>query len=689
MADETHALRAAEQALADAQALQRAGRAADAAARIEQAVALAPAQPGILYVAGILMHGLGDLRRADTLLRDGRDRAAGSPELVFALGNLRLDQADPAAAESFFRDALARHPGFAEARRGLATALARTGRFAEAESELQALEAAGPLSTEAALDLIALRLHLGTDAGLLQILRRLIAEAPGLARASLLQADFWRRRGDLGRAGVAYVRALASNDRAASAWQGLALVRAAEGRSGPSRRAFRRSLALLAGDPSCWYALGEIARGAEDWAGAATAYRRTLAVDPGRVDALVHLGNALDEAGDRSAAAAVLRLALARIPGDAMALSNLATVLLQDGDVRAASGLYRQAVTLDPGNPVAQYNLGNAFRQDLDLGAALIRYHRATSLDPDYATAHLNAAVSHLMAGDWRRGFAGYEWRWRDRKVPLPDYAPWWRGEALAGRRIVLLGEQGFGDMIHFARYALAVRDAGGRVVLECYPALRRLFATLGEGIEFIDMGAPPGAVDLQVSLMQLPLIFGTAPDKPFAPQHYLSAPSGGPVLPQSRAGLKVGFVWAGNPRIEKFHKRSALLEDMAPLMFRPGLAAYSLQVGPRAADIGRLGLDDRIVDLSPLVGDFADTAALVDQLDLVIAVDTAVAHLAGALARPVWMLPTYVPDWRWMLGRDDTPWYPSMRLYRQEADRAWAPVMARLGRDLDALLGG
>ena len=687
MAEEFHALQAAEEALADAQALLRADRAAAAAARIEQAVALVPGQASILYVAGVLMHGLGDLRRADALLRDGRDRAPSSPELGFALGNLRLDQAEPAAAEAFFRDALSWHPGFAEARRGLATALVRTGRFAEAESELQALEAVGPLSTAAALDLVALRLHLGADAGLPQLLRRLIAEEPGLARASLLLADLWRRRGDLDRAGVAYARALAANDRAASAWQGLALVRAAEGRPDPSRRAFRRSLALLAGDPSCWYALGEIARGAEDWIAAATAYRRTLAADPGRVDALVHLGNALDEAGDRSAAAAVLRRALDRIPGDVMALSNLATVLLQDGDVRSASGLYRQAVALDPANPVAQYNLGNAFRQDLDLGAALARYHRATSLDPDYATAHLNAAVSHLMAGDWRRGFAGYEWRWRDRKVPLPDYAPWWRGEALAGRRIVLLGEQGFGDMIHFARYALAVREAGGQVVLECYPALRRLFATLGEGIELIDMGAPPGAVDLQVSLMQLPLIFGTTPDKPFAPPRYLTPPRDGPVLPQSAAKLKVGFVWAGNPRIEKFHKRSARLEDMVPLMTKPGVAAYSLQIGLRAVDIARLGLSDRLVDLAPLVGDFADTAALVDQLDLVIVVDTAVAHLAGALGKPVWMLPTYVPDWRWLLGRDDTPWYPSMRLYRQGVDRAWAPVMARIGRDLDALV--
>jgi tetratricopeptide (TPR) repeat protein len=687
MADESHALRAAEQALADAQALQQSGRAADAVAQVEQAVALAPGQVVILYVAGVLMHGLGRLDRADALLRDGRHLAPGSPELAFALGNLRLDQADPAAAEPLFRDALARHPGFAEARRGLATALVRSGRLAEAESEVQAVEAAGPLSAEAALDLAALRLQFGTDARIDRLLRGVIAEAPALGRASLLLADLWRRRGDLGRAGAAYARALAGDGRAAAAWQGLALVRAAEGRRGPAVRAFRRALALFAAEPSCWYGLGEIARQDEDWSGAASLYRRALVGDPGRTDALIHLGNALDEAGDRAAAASVLRLALAQAPADAMALSNLATVLLQDGDVAAASRLYRQAVALDPANPVAQYNLGNAFRQVLDLDAALTRYHRATSLDPDYATAHLNAAVGDLLAGAWRRGFAHYEWRWRDRKVPLPAYAPWWQGEPLAGRRIVLLGEQGFGDMIHFARYAAAVRDAGGRVVLECYPPLRRLFETLGEGIELIDMGAPPGLVDLQVSLMQLPLIFGTTPETPFAPPRYLSPPPGGPALPPSGAGLRVGFVWAGNPRIEKFHKRSALLEELAPLVEKPGLAAYSLQIGPRAADIARLGLVDRIFDLAPLVGDFADTAALIDQLDLVIAVDTAVAHLAGALGKPVWMLPTYVPDWRWLLGRDDTPWYPSMRLYRQGPDRAWGPVIARVGRDLDALV--
>ncbi len=686
MTDEEETLQAAGHALAEAQSLIQEGRPATAWVRLRQALAATPGQPEVLYVSGVSAHGVGRFSDAERLLLRARSTAPQAPEIAFALGNLCLDRGDPRGAETWLRDALGRAPDFAAGRRALAQALAQQRRHSEAEAELARLVALDPHAIDVAIELATLYLRRGADAAAGGLLRRAGVETPDHARVHFLLADLRRRDRQPEQAAFAYARSLALDARNAYAWQGLGLSIAAMRAGSVAMKAFRRTVVLVPSDEASWFVMAEEARAAGEWRLAVGRYRRTLASAPGRMDALIHLGNALDELDDRPAATAVLREALRRTPEDPKILSNLATVLLQSGDIRNADRLYRSAVSLDPADPVAHYNLGNAGRQHLDLGDAMRRYGRATALDPGYATAHWNDALTRLMAGDWATGFLRYEWRWRDRPEPMPSHAPWWQGEPLEGRRIVLLGEQGFGDMIHFARYARAVVENGGKVMLECYPQLRRLFSTLSPEVKLIDIGASPGPVDLQAALMQLPPIFGTMPERAYAPIPYLASPADGPHLPPGQGRLKVGLVWAGNPRIEKFHKRSATLEEFAPLLGIAGVAVYSLQVGPRTADIARLGLGDRLRDLAPLVQDFADTAALVDQLDLVIAVDTAVAHLAGALGKPVWMLPTYVPDWRWLLGRDDTPWYPTMRLYRQAEDRRWPPVIARIAQDLAAL---
>lgn len=677
----------ADQAFAEAQSLIQSRRFAEAADRLGRLFALRPGDAGALYLAGVAEHAQGRLDLAGPRLRGALVAMPHAPEILFALGNLHLDLSAPEAAEPCFRRALALNADFALCRQALAQALMLQGRDESAAAALGDLLRRDPLASDAALALATLHLARAEIDAARPLLRRVAATAPATARAGFLLADLARREGDIRSAAAAYRRALALDSSNAFAWQGLGLVLAATDRGAEAARALRLAIALSPADDASWFAVAETARIAKDWRASADALWRTVACAPQRTDALIHLGNALDELDDRVAAAAILRRALALTPAaDPKALSNLATVLLQDGKAGEARCLYRGALALAPADPVAHYNLGNADRQHLALAEALRRYGRAIDIDPAYATARWNDAMTRLMAGDWPNGFARYEWRWRDQEYPMPDYAPWWEGEPLAGRRIVLLGEQGFGDMIHFARYARAVVEYGGRVVLECYPPLRRLFSTLSPEIELIDVGASPGKVDLQATLMQLPLIFGSTPERTYAPIPYLAPPASGPALPAHRGGLGIGLVWAGNPRIEKFHKRSAKLEDFRPLLEIPDIAAYSLQVGPRVADIEALGLGETLIDLAPLVGDFADTAFLISQLDLVIAVDTAVAHLAGALGKPVWMLPTYVPDWRWLLGRDDTPWYPTMRLYRQDADRTWPPVIARAARDLASL---
>jgi tetratricopeptide (TPR) repeat protein len=682
MTENDSALRAAERALAEGQMLLGAGRAAEAMVLVRRAGSLKPDDAGVLYLSGVFAHAAGRRPMADRLLSQASALVAQAPEIAFARGNLRLDQGRPDAAELFFRRALELRADFHAARAALAQSLIAQGRDDLAEGELQAAMAAGGDAAELRTELATSRLRRGRTDGVGVLLRAAIALVPASARPHFLRADLFRRHEDAAAAMASYLRAVSIDRTHAGALQGLGLLLG--GAVGAA--ALRRSVVLRPGDAGSWFALAEAERERQDWAAAVVLLQRSLASAPDRLDAAIHLGNALDELDRRAEATAVLHHVLDRVPADPLALSNLATILLQDGDVEAATRLYRQAVVLTPGNAVAHYNLGNAGRQRLDVADALRHYRHAVVVDPSYATAHWNDAITRLMGGDWADGFRGYEWRWRDREEPMPSHAPWWRGGVLQDRRILLLAEQGYGDMIHFARYARAVVDAGGRAVMECYQPLRRLFATLSPGLELIDVGAAPGQIDLQAALMQLPLIFGSTPERAYAPVPYLSAAADGSRLP-AREGFKIGLVWAGNPRIEKFHKRSATLNDFLPLLAMPGVAAYSLQVGPRAADIAALGCADRLTDLAPLIGDFADTAALVAQLDLVVAVDTAVAHVAGALGKPVWMMPTYVPDWRWLLRRDDTPWYPTMRLYRQGADRRWPPVIARVARDL-AVLG-
>lgn len=686
MNDDVAALRAAEQAFVEMQVLQRAGDHSAAYARLRRAVALEPSEPGVLYVSGVFAHDLGRLSAADAFLHHARQIAPGTPEIMLALGNLRLTQGAPAAAEQLFRDVIERQSGLVLARCALSAALSQSGRYREAEAELASLESAGTLPAESFLDLVALRLRRADHDQAASMLRRVLSELPQTVRAHFLHADLARREGSAAQALRDYRRAASCGGNGFALWQGLALLSVESAGTPEGRKAARRALALQPNDSTSWHVCAEAERKQARWQAAAEGYRRSLAIDPRRIDALVHLGNSLDELDQRVAAAWFLRAALAIEPENVMALSNLATVLLQDGDTAGAHRLYRQAATLAPANPIAQYNLGNAFRHEINVDAALTRYRRATALKPTYATAHWNDAIVSLMAGNWQEGFLKYEWRWRDKDKALPSYAPWWQGQSVEGRRILLLAEQGYGDMINFARYVALVCGRGANVVLECYPELRRLFSTLPGNVDLVGVADRPGPIDMQAALMQLPQIFGTTPDNVPASGGYLSVLPGGPVLPASDGGLKVGFVWAGNPRIEKFHKRSALLAEFMPLVEMAGIVPYSLQVGPRASDIASLGMGSRLADLSPLIRDFADTASLLSQMDLLISVDTATAHVAGAIGKKVWMLPTYVPDWRWMLDRDDTPWYKSMRLYRQSKDRAWPAVISRVACDLEKL---
>lgn len=450
--------------------------------------------------------------------------------------------------------------------------------------------------------------------------------------------------------------------------------------------------------------LGVACRKAGRWDDARDAFGQVLARDPLSRAAGNNLGLVLLEQGDLAGALARFEAALDTDSSCVPAINNKGLALKEMGRLGDASACFHEALARDPGFTEAQVNLGTCLLAANRMEDALAATDLALKQDPAHAGAHWNRALILLTLGDWARGWPEYEWRFASRMVaPRAHAAPPWDGTPLAGRTLLVRAEQGAGDTLQFVRCCAAIETQGGEVVLECPPAVHRIVQSC-MGVDRVVPHAGPGeadtACDVQVSLLSLPGLLGIMPqaeDTPCLHVRYLHAPpaqaarwraaldalspGGGKPGP-----LRVGLVWAGNPGHKNDRSRSCRLADWDVLGAVPNVALYSLQKGPAEAQIGGVPPAWRPVPLGPLLEDFADTAAAMQALDLVIAVDTSSAHLAGALGVPVWTLLPFSPDWRWMLGREDTPWYPGMRLFRQSAPGDWPAVLARVAQQLAVL---
>jgi hypothetical protein len=324
-----------------------------------------------------------------------------------------------------------------------------------------------------------------------------------------------------------------------------------------------------------------------------------------------------------------------------------------------------------------------------------VSFLRVVTLQPDHADAHYHSALAALSIGNFRDGWQQYEWRWRSfGAAARRTFAqPLWLGDtSLEGRTILLHAEQGMGDAIQFARYVPLVAQRARSVVLEVHRPLKSLLGRLEGAAAVFNLGDPLPSFDLQCPLLSLPLAFGTELGTIPGREPYLRSSDASRMiwserLPQ-RQPLRVGLVWAGNPELKNDRNRSIPLERMAPLLAMPGVQFVSLQRDVRSGDAEVLMRSDQLTDISADLQDFDDTAAVVSLLDLVIAVDTAVAHLAGALGKPVWLLLPFGPDPRWMLDREDSPWYPTARLFRQPKRGDWDFVLARVCQEVGNLVG-
>ncbi|MFY9825468.1 MAG: tetratricopeptide repeat-containing glycosyltransferase family protein [Thermoanaerobaculia bacterium] len=429
--------------------------------------------------------------------------------------------------------------------------------------------------------------------------------------------------------------------------------------------------------------------------GALAGLLRARELAPGLPEAAYNLGNLLMERGEPAAAMDAYRRALDVRPDWPQAWNALGTALRHAGDLEASAATHRRAVALAPGWCEAHHNLAVTLQRLGREAEAEEGFRRAIELAPEATESHVSLGLLLLKRGCFRAGWREFDWRFADGGAPVQLRGrpqPVWRGEPLAGRTLLLWAEQGSGSQIQFLRFVPRLTALGGRVVVEAAANLRRLFASC-PGIEkVISLNEPCDEADLQIPLLSVPGVLGTTLETLPAEVPYLSSlsepqPDLDVVFAPYVKDFKIGIAWSGNPHHSLNRDRSCSPVDFATLTDIPGVRLFSLQYGDEGAAPGELS-QLGVVSLAGLLGDFASTAAVMERLDLILTVDTYTAHLAGAVlgaGRPVWTLLHTPCDWRWMAGRDDSPWYPGMRLFRQESPGDWPGVFRRVRAALAA----
>jgi tetratricopeptide (TPR) repeat protein len=560
------------------------------------------------------------------------------------------------------------------------------------------------MATVAELFNQALQSHVtGNVAQAEQIYRQILQIAPTFANAHANLGVILRQRQQPADAIGHLEQAIRHDPNHALSHFNLGLALLDQGRFADAATCQQRALQLAPNFADAHYQFGNALYLQGQLAAAAECYRQAVQLQPEHADAHYNLGRALHDLGQPADAIPCYRRALELKPAYVEALNNLGNALRDLSLVDEAIPLYEQALRLQPNYALTHNNLGNGYREQGKLDSAAICYREALRLVPDYAEAHVNLGMLRFLQGRFEDGYSEYEWRFRTNRLKFRTHPqPLWDGSALAGKTILLQAEQGFGDTLQFIRYAPLVKARGGAVFLECPPELMRILRTCA-GIDEIfpsDSAIPP--FDVRMPLLSLPAVFKTTLTTIPASIPYLHAAptlvekwresfSGEP--PTTTPALNVGIVWQGNPRFAQAEtrsadqKRSLALAQFEPLARVPGVRLYSLQKGYGTEQLAEWQERWQIVELGGKLGDFMDTAAVMMNLDLVITADTAPAHLAGALGVPVWNLLYRTGCWRWLQDREDTPWYPTMRLFRQKRHGDWGEVMERVATEAELII--
>lgn len=500
-----------------------------------------------------------------------------------------------------------------------------------------------------------------------------------------------QEKGQLDEAIVSYKKAITLNPAFAGVYFNLAETYQEKGQIDEAISYYQIMLQHHPNHAESYNNLGIIFQEKGQFARAAAFYRKAIALNPGFAEAYCNVGNLYRETGAFDDALSHFQKTILLAPSFALPHYNLGILYKDLGRLDDAEASYRKAIECDPSFAHAYNNLGNILKDQGKIDEVKALYRKAISVDPDLAIAHFNLATVSLLSGEMQEGWREYEWRWRTKEFLAHRRnfdKPQWDGVWRRGSRVLLYAEQGFGDTIHFIRYAQLMAQQGIRVAVQCQLELTGLLQNLAylESVTAYDEQIPD--FDFYCPLMSLPGVFKTTLENipAFIPYLY---PDSSLVqkwkqrVSRNSSTLKVGLVWAGGQAMKKDPQRSFPFETYLPLVKNDNCIFYSLQKGLPAQEASCLPQGAGFIDYMDEIHDFSDTAALIENLDLIISVDTAIVHLAGAIGKPVWTLLPFVPDWRWMLSRDDSPWYPAMRLFRQTSPGVWESVIEQIVKEL------
>jgi tetratricopeptide (TPR) repeat protein len=640
------------------------------------------------------LHRQGRMEQAEQLYREVLAVAPRHAEALHMLGIVALQQRRFDEADRLIAEALSISPDSAEALSNRATALRALGRLDDALASYDQALAVRPGFAEALHNRGNVLKGLGRPEEALDSYDRALAVRPGFVQALQNRAHVLKELGRLEDAIASYNEALSIRPDDAEALNIRAAALLEQGRPREALSSCDGALAIRPDFVEALnnraVALGQLGRPDE----ALTSFDRALELKPDYVPALSNRGKTLLDIyrAERSdEALASYDRALAIKPDDAGLLINRAHVLAQLGRPQDALASSDRALAIRPGSAEALNNRAVALVGLSRLEEALASHAAAVAARPDFAEAHWNEALCRLALGDYATGWEKYEWRWRCKfmaKAKRDFVEPLWLGkEDLSGKTVFLHAEQGLGDTLQFCRYAPAVAAKGATVTLGVPAPLISLLRTLPGVERVVSEYDPSWNFDFHCPLMSLPLAFATRVETIPAPVPYLWANPFRVAAWRERLakldGIKVGLVWAGSGKVRVVDLRLTRLEQMRLLGAVDGVSLVSLQKGEPASQTRPPPPGLAIHDWTDELADFADTAALIEALDLVISVDTAVAHLAGALGKPVWVLLHNSPDWRWLLEREDTPWYPTMRLFTQPSPGDWDSVAHRASSEL------
>jgi len=645
--------------------------------------------------------GNGNYAEAERIARELSRGNAADDEALRLLAEIVNRQGRLDEAIALMRQLLERDPMNAAYHDDMGAMLASGGRWQEAEEAHRLALVLDPRAVNAQFNLALALFRQRRTLEALQVLDKLEKEKPDFAEQYALRGEILRAENRPDDAVAAFSRAAALGLETSDVLVNLGMALSDAGQTDDAMAVLAKSGKINPEDANANYYLGNLVRDQGDLDGALAYYRKALAQRPDFAEVLNNLGLILQEKGDVRGAEAAFARAMAASPGLGAVHNNMGNCRLKLGQMEAAIACFRKAIDISPESYEVWNNLGETYARLQRLDEAEAAYRRALEIKPGADETELNLGILLLLRGDFENGWKYYEKRWEMPaiKANRPRFQqPEWLGEPLDGKTLLIYVEQGMGDNLQFVRYLKILRDRypTARIYYWCLRPLFRLFSAYAAecGVELLPEVIPGGVppIDYHVALLTIPERVGTTLTTIPAEVPYLRAPADLVEKWRERlAGLegkRVGLVWASGETYLFHMFRTMALSQLKPLLDVPGISWVSLQKGCGKNQIAAEGLSEKILDLMDEAEDFADTAAIIANLDLVISVDTSVPHLAGAMGVPVWLVDRFDTDWRWLLNRSDSPWYPSMRIFRQTAFGDWDSLVPRVAEALYEWVG-